>query len=116
MLKAYIVPTGNLYIELTCEETRRRLQDTLDIAGFWEALSNAFKTHVSKGHYTPVNPAEGKPYIGITNNPCIAESVYQEVDGSVVISGRLWHYQNHGVNNCPVRDLIETGKTTFQRV
>lgn len=105
---------GNLVLVLD-EPGRQELQDKLDNYGFWTAFFDLLEPFFTNGGYTPFDPSNGNPFVGLTGAPCIAEDVNTDDGGNCEIVGRYWYFPNYEVS-CPLEELIGNGMTVFKLV
>lgn len=106
-----VLPDGNLQIAAD-EETRRELADALDERGWWDVMHDLLEPYSTNGSFTPFDAGIANPCVGLTDAPCIAESMDVLDDGKNVIVGRLWWYPAYEVRD-PLEELRDHGYTTF---
>lgn len=85
-------------------EHRDRGDDTL--------LLEMLEHYWANGRYEPFSAGDANPFVGLTDAPCIAESLNTADDGTRTIEGRLWAFMNYQVES-PVDTLITKGRVLF---
>lgn len=74
-----------------------------------------FEQYSSNGGYTLFDPSNGNPFIGLTNAPCVAESLVDIDDwGTLAIQGDFWYYPDYQTTNW-VELLVTTGRVEFKK-
>jgi hypothetical protein len=101
---------GNLLltIELGCEQ---ELRDEYEKRG-QDCIYDALESHSCNGSYTPFNPSYGNPFVGLTDAPCIAESMHIDDNGDCNILGRFWCFDNYMLE-CYIETLLDNGSVVF---
>lgn len=103
----------DLTIKLEHQEERDELAEILEIDGTDQALSYLLEDEAVNGSYTAFDAGNGNPFVGLTEAPCIAESMDIDNNGKMTIQGEFWFYERYMLE-CPVQKLIEEGSVTFQ--
>lgn len=102
---------GNL--ELSADkDTREEIAERLEEYGFHQVLAELFEPYYTNGGYEPFDAGQANPFVGLTEAPCIAESMDVHDDGRREIVGRFWYYPGYMLR-CPLEELAETGRTVF---
>lgn len=102
----------DLTIKLERQEERDELAEILEIDGTDQALAYLLEDEAVNGGYTAFDAGNGTPFVGLTEAPCIAESMDIDDDGEMTIQGEFWFYERYMLE-CPVQKLIEEGAVTF---
>jgi hypothetical protein len=102
---------GNLKITASGDEIEI-IRDGLEDRGFWYTFTDAFESYSCNGSYQPFDAGDGNPFVGLTNAPCIAESMDYDDDGNASIIGDFWYYDDYAIT-CPMETLCETGEVIF---
>jgi len=91
------LPNGNLELFLADQEEREELQDLIfeGKRGYWSLMADLFEPHSCNGEYTSFDPANGNPFVGLTDAPCIAESMDILDDGTQKIDGNFWYFDGY---------------------
>lgn len=77
-------------------------------------LADALEHYSCNGSYTPFNAGNANPFVGLTDAPCIAESMIYHDDGELEINGDAWFYDNYMIR-CPIQEMIEKGYVIFTK-
>lgn len=102
MFKAKVLPNGNLMITA----------DNVDEGNTIDILQEELEHYWTNGSFTPFDPSNGNPYIGLTEAPCIAESMDIDDDGNFSIIGRYWAFMEYMTVD-PIEELRNKGKVIF---
>ena len=107
-----VLPNGNLRLAAG-NEARARMRELqargLDDIAILCALTEPYWTN---GSYHPFDAGAARPFVGLTDAPCIAEELDYPDDGDPEIVGRLWWYPNYMLTS-PVDELKRKGRVTF---
>lgn len=108
-----ILESGALRVTLAPEE-REELQAQLADSnrGYWGAFADLFESYSCNGSFTPFDAGDGRPFVGLTDSPCIAECMDYADDGTPEIVGRLWWFPDYMIRD-PLDQLARHGEATF---
>jgi hypothetical protein len=112
MLTLKILPDQSL--RLTADNATRaqikelRERDQGDVT----ILSDLTESYWTNGGFCPFDAGDGRPFVGLTSAPCIAEDMDYGDDGKPAIRGRLWWFPDYMIRSC-VEELLTRGRTTF---
>lgn len=106
-----ILSDGNLLITAD-EETREELKETLAFSGYWYTLSAMMESYWANGGFEPFDAGDANPFVGLTDAPCIAESLDTDDDGNRSIVGRCWWFPNYMIRH-DITELIESGRVVY---
>lgn len=115
-IEMIILPSGNLRL-VADEEAREEARDKIE-AGINDdvgILLELTEDHWTNGGFEPFDGGQGNPFVGLTDAPCIAESMDIDGEGQRTINGRLWFYPEYMVMN-PVAELADHGYVEFTKV
>lgn len=113
MINATILANGNLKVTAG-NEGRAWLADEMasDHYDFWATLASALESYSCNGSYTPFDAGQANPFVGLTDAPCIAESLDIDDDGQAQIIGRFWYFERYMLD-CPLEQLRNHGRVIF---
>ena len=108
-----IMQNGNLKLSLD-SESQEALRDNMQEPDFnrHNTIGELFEDHACNGSYTPFNAGDANPFVGLTDAPCIAETMEHDDEGNQTIEGRFWHFAEYQIA-CELEQLAETGETVF---
>jgi len=106
------VESGNLWVVADSPEDQIEIKESLDKNGFWSTMAEIFEPYSCNGSFTPFDAGGANPFVGLTNAPCIAESMDYLDNGDSKIEGRFWYYPDYMIR-CPLEELAETGSVRF---
>lgn len=109
-----ILPNGDLRMEANVP-ARMLLAESDQGWEYSPAMMRMMEEFSCNGSYTLFDPSRGNPYVGLTDVPCIAESLDLADSGQRFVRGRLWIYKDGTWCNY-VEDLIECGEAIFTLV
>lgn len=66
----------------------------------------------TNGSYEPFDASDGNPFVGLTDAPCIAESMDYLDDGTKVIIGNFWYYSDYMIKSF-IDELLENSFVIF---
>ena len=108
-----VLPNGNLRLAAS-NEARARLRE-LQARGMDEVsiLCELTEPYWTNGSYCPFDAGAGHPFVGLTDAPCVAESMDypDDADGPEIV-GRLWWFPNYMVTS-PIDELKRKGRVVF---
>ena len=104
--------SGNLLIVADSGEDQMEIQESLYNRGFWDTFHDMMEGYPCNGSYTPFDSSIGDPFVGLTEAPCIAESLTYNDDGTIDIEGNFWYYPDYMIR-CPLEELATTGQVKF---
>lgn len=110
-IRIRILPDGDLLLTAD-NETRSYLNEhrkQKDII----LLVEMTEYYWANGQYEPFDAGQANPFVGLTDAPCIAESLDTHDDGKREIVGRCWWYPNYMIES-PVDQLRTRGRAVFQ--
>lgn len=113
--KATVLSNGDLEITLWDSEDRDELADMLADKTDMDILLEGFEHYFTNGSYHPFNAGDGNPFVGLTSDICIAESINFTDDGDAEIEGAFWHYPETYRYNI-IEQLLENEKVIFKLV
>lgn len=96
---------GELIEELQELNTRK---DDLSILLDWT------ESYWTNGSYQPFDAGEGNPYVGLTEAPCVAESMTYDDDGNATVEGDFWYFGDYMIRSF-IDDIIENGYVDFSK-
>ena len=102
--------TGNLIMTVDAE-TQAELKRALDHddLNYWNAMFDLFEYERCNGSYEPFDAGRGNPFVGLTDAPCVAESMDCDDDGNQSVDGRLWYSASYDLEN-ELETLAKTGR------
>jgi sugar/nucleoside kinase (ribokinase family) len=106
---------GNLVISVTDAEIMEEIAEHLEDRGSDLTLCAMLEQYSCNGSYTFFNAGDGNPFVGLTEAPCIAESMDTEDDGENIIQGEFWCYTEYMLK-CPIETLLNEGRVVFSGV
>lgn len=106
---------GNLVISVTDAETLEEIKEHLEKHGSDNTLCAMLEQYSCNGSYTFFDAGQGNPFVGLTEAPCIAESMDIDDDGENIIQGEFWCYTEYMLK-CPVETLLSEGSVVFSNV
>lgn len=96
MLHIELLENGNLSLTVPSTEDRDELQhDINEQRGYWNIMSELFEDYACNGSYTHFDSSQANPFVGMTEAPCIAESMDISDDGDKIIGGKYWYFANY---------------------
>ena len=110
-------------MNLTITKTPTGLELTVD-AEAQEALAgitsdhpmemyDLFEPYSCNGSYTLFDAGNANPFVGLTDAPCIAESMDMDDEGNYSVVGEFYYYNNYMIESY-VEELATKGKTFFR--
>jgi hypothetical protein len=75
-------------------------------------IYEALEPYSCNGSYAAFDAGDGNPFVGLSNAPCVAESLYMNDEGENIIEGRFWYADNYMIT-CPYYELAKTGRTVL---
>lgn len=115
MLTVTELDNGDLEIAIddtASDEDIQELQERSAIVADAELLSEFTEHYWTNGSYRPFDAGDANPSVGLTDAPCIAESIDYEDDGTATVVGKLWWFPNYQVES-PVETLINKRRVVF---
>lgn len=110
MITATVLEGGNLRLTASPEDLAE-LHD-YDHWGEVDVLTHGMEHYWTSGRFQPFDPGHGNPFIGLTEAPCIAESMEVLSNGQRMIVGRLWWYPQYELKDC-IHELVKHGYVDF---
>lgn len=112
---AHLLSNGHLLLTAgnDCRAALKRAKESShysEVAALYEAL----EPYWTNGGFQPFDAGDGRPFVGLTSAPCIAEGMDYPDDSEPVIVGRLWWYPDYMIRS-PVDELIRRGRTVFKQ-
>ena len=112
MIKCKILDSGNLLV-IANNETRKHIKKRYIEKEFKDSIySDLFEGYETNGSYTPFNASYGRPFVGLTEAPCVAESMNYDDEGEPIIEGRLWWFPDYMIRD-PLQELKNKGRVVF---
>lgn len=71
-----------------------------------------FEPYSCNGSYELFDAGDANPFVGLTDAPCIAESMDYLEDGTKEIIGRFWYYSDYQLSYW-FEELIDNGEVIF---
>lgn len=90
------------------QDLKGRAQEVNELAFLGELM----EPYSTNGGFTPFDAGEGNPFVGLTDAPCIAESLQVADDGAQTVEGRVWWFPDYAIKS-PVAELLEKGSVEF---
>lgn len=113
MILAEILKNGNLKLSLDdAENDSAELQEMSSEKDTVSILCEGMEHYSCNGSYTPFDAGQGNPFVGLTNAPCIAESLDYDDEGTATIEGKLWYYADYQFTD-PIQEILERGFVIF---
>lgn len=113
MITIVKLENGNLSVTLDGgEDEKFETMRLLEERGFWSVMMDLFESYSCNGSYTPFNAGDANPFVGLTDAPCIAESMDYDDEGNASIIGDFWYYQDYTIF-CPIEELCTRDNVTF---
>lgn len=106
-----ILENGNLKLSLSPDE-REEVAERLEQVGEDLVLVELTEPYWTNGGFQAFDAGNGKPFVGLTSAPCIAESMSHDDDGEPSIEGRLWWFPDYAVRSA-VQELVEKGEVEW---
>lgn len=104
ILKATITPNGNL--KLTANNAARawlkKQAGRTDMEILWDGLEGYW----NNGSFEPFYAGQANPFVGLSDAPCIAESMDVDDEGNKTIEGRFWYHRDYMISGAV--DLLRT--------
>ena len=114
MINAKISENGNFLLLSVGETDRDDLRDVYEARGEMAALCEGMESYSCNGSFTPFDAGAANPFVGLTDAPCIAETMDYKDDGRAVIVGRFW-YDPHYATRSIVESLCDGLTMTMRR-
>ncbi len=111
MFSIKVLPNGNLTV-LAGNQARRWIKDQQQARTSDEILHDRTEPYWTNGSFAPFDAGQANPFVGLTNAPCIADTLQCHDNGQREIVGRCWYYGNYQVSD-PMEALKRTGKVIF---
>lgn len=112
-MNIHILENGNLRLCFDSEDEKegiRHLPSAYDDVGLLQVLLEPYTVN---GSFTPFDAGLANPPVGLTNAPCIAESMEVTEDGNIVSKGqRVWWFPNYQIRG-PIDELLRNGCVDF---
>lgn len=90
------------------EEINEKLEQMDDIS----LLFHGTDSYWTNGSYQPFDAGKANPFVGLTNSPCVAESMTYDDEGNADIEGKHWWFPNYQVESF-IDTLINKGSVIF---
>lgn len=102
-------------LKISCEdEFMEEMIEMLKEKGEAYVFAEGLESYSCNGSYTYFNAGEGNPFVGLSDAPCIAESVDYDDNGHATVQGEFWYYPDYMLK-CPVEEMIENGYVIFRK-
>ncbi len=112
-LAATVLPGGALCLaagNLARARIKELQASGLDDVSILRELTEPYWTN---GSYAPFDAGDGRPFVGLTSAPCIAEDLdYPDDSDGPVLNGRLWYFPDYMLRS-PVDELKRRGRVVF---
>jgi hypothetical protein len=107
-----VLDNGDLELSLENDD----IETVLDKIHYDEVgvLSELTENYWTNGSYHVFDGGAGKPFVGLTSAPCIAESMSYDDNGEPEVEGRLWWFPQYETTNL-LTELVEKGKVVFTK-
>jgi len=92
---------------------RQRIAEERRERDFWTVFLEMTEHYWANGSYTPFDAGQANPFVGLTDTACIAEHMDAKDDGTNVVVGRLWFFEDWALND-PLEELKRRGRTVFK--
>lgn len=110
------IENGNLeirpYEDYKDADSMKYLKEKQMRMGDISALLDATEDYFCNGSYHAFDAGDGNPFVGLTEAPCIAESMNFDDEGNAEIEGRFWYYGDYMITSF-IDEIIEKGKVIF---
>ena len=106
-----ILENGNLKLSLSPDE-REEVAERLEQVGEDLVLVELTEPYWTNGSFQAFDAGNGKPFVGLTSAPCIAESMSHDEEGEPSVEGRLWWFPDYAVRGA-VQELVEKGSVEW---
>jgi len=113
-LYASVLENGDLEITLH-EDFREEMEELAEEKDDILILIEGFEHYFANGSYHPFDAGEGNPFVGLSSDICIAESMDVNDEGECEIVGAFWHYPDTYRYDV-VEQLLQHGKVIFKLV
>lgn len=110
--KATVLASGDLEITLWDATDHDELAEMVKDGKRDQAWYEGFEHYSCNGSYTPFDAGDGDPFVGLTNAPCIAESLDVDDDGSKEIVGAFWYFNMYQIVDY-VEEILREGRVVF---
>ena len=109
-----ILENGNLKLVLESDDLEYFDYETKqgDYNKLQSLIYDLFEPYSCNGSYALFDAGDANPFVGLTDAPCIAESMDYLDDGTKEIIGNCWYYSEYMINDF-VSKLIENGEVIF---
>lgn len=109
-----ILKNGNLQISVD-EETRQEIEEQAEYRDEDTIMMDLMESHAVNGSYAYFSASHGNPAVGLTDAPCIAESLVLNEEGDTYeVNGGLWFFDEYAL--CLLTDeLAEKGHAIFTK-
>lgn len=109
-----ILDNGNLRISVD-QETQEEIKELSEYRDENSVMSDLLESHMVNGSYGYFSASHGNPNVGLTDAPCVAESIELSEDGDTYeVNGGLWYFNEYALR-LTTDDLIEKGYVDFQK-
>lgn len=75
-------------------------------------LIEGTESYWTNGSFQPFDAGQGNPFVGLTESPCIAESMGYDDNGDAEIEGEFWYFGDYMIESF-LDILKEKGKVIF---
>ena len=106
-----ILENGNLKLSLSPDE-REEVAERQEQVGEDLVLVELTEPYWTNGSFQAFDAGNGKPFVGLTSAPCIAESMSHDEEGEPNVEGRLWWFPDYAVRSA-VQELVEKGSVEW---
>lgn len=106
-------PKGALRVSFHPSD-RAELVEMADEKSAFDILLEGTESYWTNGSYRPFDAGDANPSVGLTDAPCIAESMDYDDDGQASIVGDFWFFNQYAVE-CFIERMLEYGYVDFTR-
>jgi len=107
-----VTPFGHLLISADPETIEKIREMREDEANDDDVLWELTERYWTNGSFQPFDAGAGNPFVGLTEAPCVAESITYLADGEKVIDGRFWYWPAYMTKSF-VDEILEHGSVVF---
>ena len=93
-------------------EAREQIAEELQSRDELAVLTDMTEGYWTNGSFRPFDGGAGRPFVGLTSAPCVAEDMTHTADGEPEVVGRVWWFPDYAVKSFAA-ELRDTGRTVF---
>lgn len=101
-----------LHADYQNDESYAELQELSETKTDMDILYVMTECYWTNGSYQPFDAGQGNPFVGLTDAPCIAESMDYADDGQATIQGNFWYYGDYMITSF-IEVLIRDKRVVF---